>query len=114
MSLFSELRRRNIFRVALLYLTAGWLLLETGSLLVDFAGIPDWVYRFVFAILIIAFPLALVLSWIYEITPEGLRREADVERENSITRATGALLLRLALLAVLLVFALNLLRFALD
>lgn len=114
MSLFAELRRRNIFRVALLYVTGGWLLLEIGSMLIDYAGIPDWIYRFTFAMLIIAFPLALILSWIYEITPEGLRREFEVERERSITKKTGAMLLRLALLSVLLVFLLNLLRFALD
>lgn len=114
MSLFAELRRRNLFRVSLLYLCAGWLLLEIGALLVDYAGLPAWTWRFTFALLVIAFPLALLLSWIYEITPEGLRRESDVDREQSITRQTGALLLRLALLCVLMVFLLNLLRFALD
>ncbi len=114
MSFFAELRRRNIFRVALLYVTAGWLLLEIASMLVDYAGLPGWVYRFTAAVLLIAFPLALVLSWMYEITPEGLRRERDVDRAQSITRQTGARLLRLALLSVLLVFLLNLLRFALD
>lgn len=114
MTLLAELRRRNIFGVILLYVTAGWLLLEAGALLVDFAGMPGWVYRFLFAVLIIAFPLALVLSWMYEITPEGIRREYEVERERSITRETGSKLLRLALLSVLLVLLLNLLRFALG
>lgn len=114
MSLFAELRRRNIFRVALLYVTAGWLLLEIAALLVDYAGMPGWVYRFAFAILIIAFPLALVLSWIYEITPQGLRREVEVEPARSITTKTGKRLLYLALSSVLLVLLLNLLRFALD
>lgn len=114
MTLFAELRRRNIFAVVLLYIAAGWLLLETGALLVDYADLPAWVYRFLFAVLIIAFPLAIVLSWMYEITPEGLRREHEVDRERSIARRTGAKLLRLALLAVLLVVLLNLLRFVLD
>jgi hypothetical protein len=114
MSLFAELRRRNIFGVILLYVAGGWLLLESGALLVDYAGLPAWVYRFLFAVLIIAFPLAIVLSWLYEITPEGIRRESEVDPERSITRQTGAKLLRLALLSVCLVVLLNLLRFALD
>jgi len=114
MSLLSELSRRNIFRVALLYLAAGWLVLEFGSLLVDYANLPAWIWRFTFAVLIIAFPLAIVLSWLYEITPEGLQRENRVDPERSITRQTGRTLLRLALLATLGVLLLNLLRFALD
>ncbi len=114
MSLFAELKRRNIFRVALFYVAAGWLLLELGAMLVDYAGIPGWVYRFAFAVLVIGFPLALVLSWIYEITPEGLRREFDVVPERSITRQTGQRLARLTVFAIAGVVALNLLRFALD
>ncbi len=114
MSLFGELGRRNIFRVVLLYVAAGWLVLEVGALLVDYAGLPDWVYRFTFALLIIGFPLALVLSWMFEITPEGLRREFEVDPERSITRETGTRLIRLALLATLVVVLLNLLRFALG
>lgn len=114
MTLFAELRRRNIFGVVLLYVAGGWLLLETGALLVDYAGLPAWVVRFLFAVLVIAFPLAIVLSWMYEITPEGLRREHEVDPARSITRRTGARLLRLALLSVLLVVLLNLLRFVLD
>lgn len=114
MSLFAELSRRNIFHVVLLYVAAGWLVLELGAMAVDYAGVPGWVYRFIFGVLIIGFPLALVLSWIYEITPEGLRREFEVDRERSITRQTGRKLLNLAALSVLLVLLLNLLRFALD
>lgn len=114
MSLFSELRRRNLFHVVLLYLAAGWLLLELSSLLVDFAGMPVWVLRFLFALLIIAFPLAIGISWFYEITPKGLRRESLVDPAESITKQTGRRLLRLALFSVLLVFLVNILRFALD
>lgn len=114
MTLFSELRRRNLFRVVLLYLTAGWLLLEISSMLVDYADLPAWVLRFFFALLIIAFPLALGISWFYEITPEGLRRESSVDPADSIARQTGARLLRLSMLSVGLIVLLNLLRFVLD
>lgn len=113
MSLFAELRRRNIFRVALCYIAVGWLLAELCDLLVTVVALPGWIYRFTVAVLIIAFPLALVLSWIYELTPEGLRREFEVDPAHSITRQTGRRLLALTGLAMLGVLALNLLRFAL-
>lgn len=88
MSLLSELKRRNVLRVAVLYVLAGWLLLQCTDLLVAASG-ADWVYRFLAAIWIICFPLLLVFSWIYEITPEGLRKERDVVAERSITVQTG-------------------------
>lgn len=88
MSLLSELKRRNVFRVALLYVVAGWLMLQITSLLVSASG-ADWVYRFLFGIWVICLPLLLVFAWIYEITPEGLKKERDVLRERSITEQTG-------------------------
>ena len=114
MSLITELRRRNIFRVDLLYIAAGWLLLELGALCVDYAQLPGWIYRFTFAMLLIGFPLILVLAWIFELTPDGIKREFEVDMSNSITRRTGRTLLKLTLLAVLLICLLNLARFALD
>ncbi len=73
MSIFSELQRRNVWRVALLYVVVSWL----TSL------------RFVALLLILGFPLALLFSWIYELTPEGLKRERDVDRSRSIVDTTG-------------------------
>lgn len=110
MSLFSELRRRNIFRVALLYVVLGWLLLDIGAVVVEQFGIPDWTWRFAFALLVICFPLALVFSWIYEITPEGLKRERAVEREHSITRETGRRLMRAVYAGLVLIAVINLAR----
>ena len=78
----AELRRRNIFRVAVLYAAASWLVLDLCALCVAEVGLAPWVFRFLFALALICFPLALVLSWIYEITPEGLRRGRDVLRED--------------------------------
>jgi hypothetical protein len=74
--------------MALLYVVAGWLLLQLTSLLV-LATSADWVYRFLFGIWVICVPRLLVYSWIYEITPEGLKKERDVLRERSITVQTG-------------------------
>ncbi|KAA9133251.1 hypothetical protein F3N42_02530 [Marinihelvus fidelis] len=114
MKVFAELVRRNIFRVALLYVASAWLVLEILSLGVDYAGLPSWIYRFAVALGIICFPLAMVFSWLFEITPEGLVRETKVEPSRSITVRTGRKLLRLAILCVLGVAGLNLLRFGLD
>lgn len=99
MTLIAELRRRNIFRVALLYLVSSWLLLQLTSVAASAAG-AEWVHRFIFALLVICFPLSLLFSWIYEITPQGLRRERDVRREESITAQTGRKLNR-AIIVVL-------------
>ena len=89
MSLISELRRRNIFRVAVLYVLAAWLLLQCIDVLVVALGSGGWIYRFAFGLLVICFPLTLIFSYLYEITPEGLRKEHEVERERSITTQTG-------------------------
>ena len=114
MSLFSELKRRNIFRVGLLYAMLAWLIIEIGGLLVLLLGIPGWVYRFVCALLVIGFPLCLVLSWIYEITPDGLKREFEVERDDSITHETGRRITRIVLGVLALIIGLNLARFLLN
>lgn len=88
MSLISELKRRNVFRAAWLYILSSWLIAQLSAVL--FAGGEfDWAYRFICGLLIICFPLLLVFSWIYEITPEGLRKEYEVAREHSVTRRTG-------------------------
>jgi serine/threonine-protein kinase len=89
MSVLSELQRRNVFRVAALYLIAGWVLLQVAELLFGALGVPAWGLRLVLGLLLLGFPLALIFSWIYELTPEGLKREHEVERHASITQETG-------------------------
>lgn len=89
MALIFELKRRNIFRVAVLYLLVAWLLLQCTGILVAAVGSGGWVYRFLFGLMVICFPLTLIFSYLYEITPEGLRKEYEVERERSITTQTG-------------------------
>jgi len=102
-SIFAELKRRNIFRVALLYVVAAWLILQFIVVLVQLLGVPDWVFRFLFTLLLICFPPVLIFSWICEITPQGIRREKDVEDTASITLQTGKKISRITL--VLLAFA---------
>ena len=89
MSLFTELRRRNVFRVATAYLVVGWLLVEVSTTLLPTFGAPDWVARALILLFAIAFIPVIVFSWAFELTPEGIKREKDVDRDASITGETG-------------------------
>jgi len=101
MSLFAELNRRNVFRMALLYIVAAWLILQLASLLFEPLGIPGWVFRFIFALLLICFPLVMVFSWVFEITPEGLKREQQIDSQASITHLTARKINRLTVVLML-------------
>jgi len=87
--LFDELRRRNVFRVAVAYLVAAWLALQVADLVLENTNAPDWVMQVLMLLFAIGFPLVLIFSWVYELTPEGLKRENDVDRSKSVTGDTG-------------------------
>jgi TolB-like protein len=89
MSFYSELKRRNVIRVAVLYAVASWVLLQVGELLFGALGVPPWGIRLLFALLLLGLPLALIFAWVYELTPEGLKREQDIARETSVTAHTA-------------------------
>lgn len=87
--LFQELKRRNVIRVAVAYLISGWLVLQVADLVIDGIGAPDWVMKFLLLLGLLGLPIVLVFSWAYELTPEGVKREKDVDRSESITHDTG-------------------------
>jgi TolB-like protein len=89
MSLYHELKRRNVFRVAIAYLAGAWLLTEVCGTLFPAFGIPEWGVRFVVIVFALGLVPALIISWAYELTPEGLKREKDVVRDASITHLTA-------------------------
>lgn len=89
MSLFAELNRRNVTRVGIAFAVAGWLVTEVASVVLPTFGAPEWVLKVLIALLMIGFPVTLLFAWVYEITPEGIKREQDVDRSNSITTATS-------------------------
>ena len=115
MSLFAELKRRNVFRVGLAYLAGSWLLIEGSTVALEAFGAPGWVPKGLAAVLALGFPIALFFAWAFELTPEGVKREADVDRSRSITAHTGK---RLDLITIVLVVAVGALvvvdRFVLD
>jgi len=101
MSLFSELKRRNVFRVGIAYVITAWLLAQIADLVLDNIESPPWVMQVLMLVLLLGLPLALVFAWAFELTPEGLKKEKDVDRSKSITPQTGRKL-DYAIIAVLL------------
>ncbi len=89
MSFFVELKRRNVAKVAVLYLVASWLLLQVTDVLASLLPVPEWAGSLVVMLLLLGFVPALIFSWVYEMTPEGLKREKDIDRSQSITGDTG-------------------------
>jgi len=87
--IFDELKRRNVIRVAVAYLVAAWLVLQVADLVLENIGAPPWVMQVFMLLFALGLPLVLLFSWAYELTPEGLKREKDVDRSKSVTRATG-------------------------
>jgi adenylate cyclase len=89
MSFVRELKRRNVFRVGVAYLIIGWLLLQVSDTLVPALHLPEWFQSGVALLLILGFPLALFFAWAFELTPDGLKKEKDIERDQSVTPVTG-------------------------
>jgi TolB-like protein/Tfp pilus assembly protein PilF len=100
---FGELRRRNVYKVAVAYAVVAWLLVQVATQVFPFFEVPNWAIRLVVLILVIGFVVALVFSWAFELTPEGLKRTEDVEVGQSITRRTGRKLDFLIIAVLLLV-----------
>jgi len=89
MSIFGELKRRNVFRVAIAYAIVAWLVAQVAELALDSFGAPDWVMKTLLLLLVLGLPIAVTFAWAFEMTPEGVKREKDVDRSASITAVTG-------------------------
>jgi len=87
--LIQELKRRNVFKVGAAYVVLAWLLAQITDVFLEPFGAPDWVIKTVLLVLLIGFPLALFFAWAFELTPEGIKKERDVDRSQSITTQTG-------------------------
>lgn len=108
-SFFTELRRRNVYKVAVAYALVGWLLIQIASTTFPYLQIPSWGTRLVIGLVILAFPIALLLAWAFEMTPSGIQRTQDLPPGTPIARSPGrrrtemtlALILTFAVLATL-------------
>jgi TolB-like protein len=107
--LFGELKRRNVFRVAGVYVVVGWLLAQVATTLEEAIGLPVWFDGMIVAVLLLGLPIALVFAWAFEMTPEGVVRTEAVPEDQSITAHTGrkldvAIIVGLALLGAMIVW----------
>jgi hypothetical protein len=89
MSVYGELKRRNVFRVGIAYVITAWLLLQVIDVVAPMLGVPEWVPKSILLLLGVGFPIALLFAWAFELTPEGLKFERDVDRSQSVTHSTG-------------------------
>ena len=89
MGVVSELRRRNVFRMAVLYVVAAWLIMQVAEVVIGLGNLSEWLGPTILVLLAVGFPIALIFSWFFEVTPEGLSLEKDVPADHSITHVTG-------------------------
>ena len=89
MSLFAELKRRNVFRVGIAYVVTGWLSAQVLEIVLESFSSPQWVMKTILVLMAAGLPFALIFAWAFELTPEGLKKERDVDRSQSITHTTG-------------------------
>jgi len=101
MSLFKELKRRNVIRVAAAYLIIGWLLAQVSATLESALHMPEWFDTMVVTVMLIGFPIALIISWVYELTPDGIKKEKDIQPDESIVQETSKKLNYITVVAAL-------------
>jgi len=89
LSFFNELKRRNVFKVGVAYLVTAWLLVQVADMLLDNMDAPPWVLQAIFVVLLVGLFVTLLVAWAFELTPEGIKKEKDVDRSQSITPQTG-------------------------
>jgi TolB-like protein len=115
MSLFDELKRRNVFRVGVAYIVASWVILQVADLVLEGINSPDWVLQVMMFLIALGFFAAVIIAWAYEMTPEGIKREKDIEPDASVTAVTSKKLDKITiglLVVVLAIFAVD--RFVLE
>src|SRR6266496_2698448 len=89
MSFFAELKRRNVYKVAIAYAVVSWLLIQAASIFLPAFDAPPWVMKIFIIVVIFGFPVTLIFSWAFEITPEGIKLESEIEPSKSLKRRTG-------------------------
>ena len=110
MSFFSELCRRNVIRVAVVYVASSWLLLQIVDLVIEHTSAPEWVMPVFVQVLLIGLPVAMIASWLLELTPDGFRLVKDVDPADSISSKTGRQLMR----GIIMILAMAIVLFLTD
>ena len=89
MNLFTELKRRNVFRMGIAYIVVAWVLLQAIDFALDIISAPNWVMQVFFLAAVVGLPLVLIFSWVFEMTPEGIKLESQIDHNESVTHNTG-------------------------
>lgn len=89
MNFFEELKRRNVIKATIAYMVVSWVLLQVASVILPIIGAPEWVLKTLIFVIAIGFPVWIIFSWVYELTPEGFKKTEKVSKEKSITEATN-------------------------
>ena len=105
MSFFNELKRRNVFKVGLAYVLIAWVLLQGADFAFDLIDAPNWVIQALFLLVALGLPGVLVFAWVFEMTPEGIKREKDIERSQSVVPQTGRKLDRVIIVTLVIAVA---------
>ena len=112
MKFFEELKRRNVFRVGIAYAITAWLIAQIAGLAAASFFAPDWVMKMIITVLMLGFPIAMVMAWAYEMTPEGLRRDSGDFEARSVNTSKLDRTITISLVAALAYFAYD--KFVLD
>jgi len=105
LSIFRELKRRNVFKVAAAYVIVGWLIMQAGEVMGPALRLPEWINSALAFFLILGFPLAMFFAWAFELTPDGIKKDKGVEQDQSIANETGGILNRTIVIALVLALA---------
>jgi len=89
MSFFTELKRRNVFRMGIAYVVVAWVLLQAIDFTLDIISAPNWVMQVFFLAAVAGLPIVLIFSWVFEMTPEGIKLESQIDHNDSVTHSTG-------------------------
>lgn len=89
MSFFGELKRRNVFRMGIAYIVVTWVLLQAIDFMLDIISAPNWVMQVFFLAGVAGLPIVLIFAWVFEMTPDGIKRESEIDRSQSVTGSTG-------------------------
>lgn len=104
-SIFEELKRRNVFRAGIAYVVVAWVILQFADIVIDNISAPEWLMQFIMLLLVIGLPISVFFAWAFELTPDGLKREKDVDRTTSIAPQTGRKLDRIIIAVLILALA---------
>lgn len=108
---FGQLKRRHVYKIAVAYVVVAWLLIQVATQVFPFFELPNWAVQVVVLAMVIGFPIALVLAWAFELTPEGIKREEDVASRRSRTRQAGRRLTALIIVVAALATGVTVFRF---